>query len=271
MMYRGNLGCLWIFLLIMLVGGMPLLVGVLRLFLVFGLILVAAGTFGTWWLRRNAVRLYTSTQSERHNRFVGLLVQLLVRLAELDGGMDRSEVAAIRSFFQERLGYKDERLLWLRDLIKEARNTTTTMEELCAGFSNEFGLQERLTVMQVLGQVAQADGQVSPAEAAFLEKSAQLLGLAPFMRGFGFGGRGHHFGGQAGPSPAEKVEEALAVLGLESGTDAAAIKSAWRQLSKENHPDRVTHLGEEFRTLAEERMRKINAAYDTLKEAGLAS
>jgi DnaJ like chaperone protein len=39
----------------------------------------------------------------------------------------------------------------------------------------------------------------------------------------------------------------------------------------DNHPDRVAHLGEEFRKLAEERMRKINAAYETLKEAGLAN
>lgn len=270
-MYRGNLGCLWILLLLLLVGGTPLLVGVLRVFLVFGLAIAAAGIFGTWWLRRNAVRLYTSTQSERHNLFVGLLVQLLVRLAELDGGMDRSEVAAIRTFFQDRLGYRDERLLWLRDLIKEARNTTTTVEQLCAGLSQQFGLQERLTVMQVLVQVAQADGTVSAKEAEFIERAAQLLGLEPFIRGFGFSGGGGHFGSRQGPSTAEKVEEALAVLGLGAGVDAATIKSAWRKLSKENHPDRVTHLGEEFRSLAEERMRKINAAYDTLKEAGLAT
>jgi DnaJ like chaperone protein len=68
-----------------------------------------------------------------------------------------------------------------------------------------------------------------------------------------------------------QIDEALAVLGLERGADADSIKSAWRTLSKENHPDRVTHLGEEFRSLAEERMRKINAAYETLKDAGLAA
>jgi curved DNA-binding protein CbpA len=32
----------------------------------------------------------------------------------------------------------------------------------------------------------------------------------------------------------------------------------------------VTHLGDEVRRAAEERMQRINAAYDTLKAAGMA-
>jgi DnaJ like chaperone protein len=57
------------------------------------------------------------------------------------------------------------------------------------------------------------------------------------------------------------------------GRDATAadVKQAWRKLSLDNHPDRVAHLGEEFRKLAEERMRRINSAYDVLKQAGMAA
>jgi len=58
------------------------------------------------------------------------------------------------------------------------------------------------------------------------------------------------------------------VLGLTPQATPAQIKSAWRKLSLENHPDRVAHLGGEFRDLAEERMRRINEAYTRLKEAG---
>jgi len=32
------------------------------------------------------------------------------------------------------------------------------------------------------------------------------------------------------------------------------------------HPDKVTHLGQEFRSVAEEKMKEINAAYDFLKK-----
>jgi DnaJ like chaperone protein len=107
------------------------------------------------------------------------------------------------------------------------------------------------------------------AEAALLHEIARRLGLAPFMGSFhwqqGFGQW------QAGSAPApDRTAEALATLGLTRGASAADIKQAWRDLSKQHHPDRVTHLGEEFRRVAEERMRRINAAYDTLKAAGMA-
>jgi DnaJ like chaperone protein len=247
-----------------------LLIGVLRLFAFFAVILFVGGGIATWWMRRNAVRLYTGSQSERHNRFVERLVSLLVRLAELDGELDRREVAAIRQFFEQRLGYRDERLAWLRDLIKESRRDTTSIESLCADLASSYGLQERLIVVQVMSQVAQADGHVSQAESEFISQVARLLGLDPFVRGFGFGGGGGGGPGR-GPSPEQQLDEALGVLGLSADAEADEIKSTWRRLCKENHPDRVTHLGDEFREIAEDRMRKINAAYDTLKEAGRAS
>ena len=44
------------------------------------------------------------------------------------------------------------------------------------------------------------------------------------------------------------------------------IKKAYRQLSMKYHPDKVRHLGEEFRGVAEEKMKEINAAYDFFKK-----
>lgn len=266
MPYRTNLGCLWLVLLILLLGGMPLLVGVLRVFAGFAVIAFCIGVAATWWIRRNAVLHYANTRGVRHRQFVELLVALLVRLAALDGGLDRREVSAIRHFFQRDLGYRDEQLLWIRDLIKESRHRTDSVESICAQIRNDFLLQERVIVLQVLTRVANADGSVTPSERSFIERVAVHLGLQAFVGGFQFGGE------RAGPEPGrDRTAEALAVLGLTSGAKPDEIKAAWRGLSKEHHPDRVAHLGEEFRRLAEERMRKINAAYETLKEAGLAS
>ena len=272
--YRSNIGCLWLLLLIALLGGTPLLIGVLRVFLGFVLFAIAGGLLLSWWLRRQAVVGYTRTRSEETKRFVEHLVLLLVRLATLDGTLDRREVTAIRHFFQRDLGYHDEQLLWVRDLIKAAQGNTESVASICAVLRDGYGLQARLIVLQVLGRVAEADGNASAEEIRFIEEVAGELGLTPFLRGFHFeygpaGGAGGP--GRAGPSLDTRVDEALGVLGLQRGASADEIKSAWRQLSLENHPDRVTHLGEEFRRLADERMREINAAYETLKEAGIAS
>ncbi len=256
--YRGNLGCLWALLLLALIGGSPLLVGLLRVFLALALITTVAGAVGSWWIKRRAVEFYTRSQGEAHNRFVELLVVLLVRMAEVDGTLDRREVAAVRHFFERNLGYRDERLAWLRDLIKASRHRTESTEEICAEIASSYGLQERLIAMRVLNDVAEADGSMAPAEMEFLTTVAGLLGLGAFAG---------EFGHRSGPA---KVDEALATLGLDrERSSAESIKEAWRRLSMENHPDRAAHLGPEFRDVAERQMRRINGAYEVLKETGM--
>ena len=48
--------------------------------------------------------------------------------------------------------------------------------------------------------------------------------------------------------------------------DFAAIKKAYRKLSMQYHPDKVSHLGDEFKQVAEEKMKEINVAYDFLEK-----
>jgi len=272
MSYRSNIGCLWLLVIVFLLGGTPLLIGVLRVFAGFVLLALAGGVALSWWIRKNAIRQYTRARGVHQERFVRLLVALLVRLSEIDGELDRREVTAIRQFFQQTLGYHGEQLLWIRDLIKESRRHASSMERLCAELAANYGLQERFIVLQVLGRVASADGQITAAEQRFIETVAVHIGLDPYVRAFA-----GSFGTTGGASTerdsratsGSRVDEALATLGLAKGASAPEIKQAWRKLSMENHPDRVTHLGEEFRRLAEERMRRINAAYETLKQSGM--
>jgi len=266
-----NFGCLVFLLLMVLVGGGPLLVGLARLGLFFFVSSLLLGAVGTWWLRRRAVPFDAQQGNVRHDRFVDTMIALLVRLAEVDGNLDRREVSVIRHFFQRDLGYRDEKLMWVRDRIQEARGSTVSVAELCDRLVAEYDLQARFLVVEMLGRVARADGAIGAAEAALLQEIARRLGLAPFMGSFQYQWQ-QGYGQGSGPAapPPDRTAEALATLGVEAGASAAEIKQAWRRLSKEHHPDRVTHLGEEFRRVAEERMTRINAAYDTLKAAGLA-
>jgi len=56
------------------------------------------------------------------------------------------------------------------------------------------------------------------------------------------------------------------VLGVQPGATREEIQAAYKRLAKQYHPDRVASLGEEFRQLAERRMKVINAAYQALME-----
>jgi DnaJ like chaperone protein len=44
------------------------------------------------------------------------------------------------------------------------------------------------------------------------------------------------------------------------------VKKAYRKLSMQYHPDKVGHLGDEFRKVAEGKMKEINQAYDYFKK-----
>ncbi len=61
---------------------------------------------------------------------------------------------------------------------------------------------------------------------------------------------------------------AYEVLGVAPGSDAATVRAAYIKLVKQYHPDKVAHLAPEFRTVAEERTKEINAAYSKLSGRG---
>jgi len=54
------------------------------------------------------------------------------------------------------------------------------------------------------------------------------------------------------------------VLGIESNATEDDIKRAYRQLANKYHPDKVHHLGEEFKKLAEQRFKEIEEAHRIL-------
>lgn len=64
-----------------------------------------------------------------------------------------------------------------------------------------------------------------------------------------------------GPSAKTPYE----VLGVSPGASDEELTSAYRRMAKQYHPDRVADLGPEFRQLAEERMKEINAAYEAVR------
>lgn len=62
------------------------------------------------------------------------------------------------------------------------------------------------------------------------------------------------------------TNEALKVLGLTPNASASDIKQAYRDLMQQYHPDKVAHLGPEFRVLAEKKAKEINEAFQVLSD-----
>ena len=60
------------------------------------------------------------------------------------------------------------------------------------------------------------------------------------------------------------LKEPHEILGISRDATPAEIKSAYKELAGKYHPDKVLHLGDEFRILAERRFKEIQDAYEQL-------
>ena len=89
-------------------------------------------------------------------------------------------------------------------------------------------------------------------------------------RQFGRQGNGSRYSGADTGSGASASDagprDPYTVLGLSKDASAADVKQAYRALANQYHPDKVSHLGEEFRQLAERRFKEIQEAYQALQK-----
>ena len=253
-------GCLlYIVLLLLLIGGAPLLLDVVGFLLFSGLFTIAFWGF-TLYVRKK-VSSYEQSQTETHNVFVFLLINILIRIAKLDGVVSREEINTINNFFQQHLRYDYSQMLWVKELIKEAQSSPTTLEDLLAEFRNRFSYEQRLILLELIYQVTFTNQTVSPEELALLDRIGSFLGIAAFdHQSIKARNRGRQ---QQAASTAESYYQ---ILGLSPGASPEEIKKAYRTLSMQYHPDKAAHLGEEFRAAAEEKMKEINMAYQHLQK-----
>lgn len=255
-------------LLLLVTGGAPALLNFLGFLFFSGLLgffLLLAAFFGFSYYIQHRVSTYEATQTESHKRFVYLLVHILVKIAQADGHFSKAELATMTNFFQYSLNYDQDQMYWVKQLIKDARDTEEDMNGLLEEFRSSFAYEPRLILLELIYQiiytkrpVIQAEVQQARQIAAFLQISSYDLRTieAKYM----YGQQG------SAATTAQSEERYYAVLGLEKGADFVIIKKAYRKLSMQYHPDKVAHLGEEFKGVAEEKMKEINAAYDYFKK-----
>ncbi len=67
-----------------------------------------------------------------------------------------------------------------------------------------------------------------------------------------------------GSRTGNKGKNPYEILGVSPGADPETVKKAYRHMAAKYHPDKVSHLGEEFQQLAKEKFQEIQWAYEVL-------
>lgn len=179
------------------------------------------------------------------------LIALAAKIARADGQVSEGETLAFRNIFQ----YPEEEASKVRMVYNLAQQDV-------AGFEHYLDQVARLyednplvleDVLDCLFHIATADGVEHPTEKALLETAAKTFKLsAAAVRRL----RAVHFGLDA--------EDPFAILGVPPDASPETVRTAWRALIREHHPDALIARGvpAAMVKIAEARSATLNAAYE---------
>ncbi|MEM9872678.1 MAG: molecular chaperone DjiA [Pseudomonadota bacterium] len=191
---------------------------------------------------------------ERSVAFAIAVIALGAKMAKADGHVTRDEVTAFREVFH--IAAKDE--AGAAKVFNLARQDVAGFEDYATRIHAMFRSEpETLTdLLEGLFHIAMADGFYHPNEDAFLEEVAHIFSISDRD----FRALRARFVPDAAPDP-------YSVLGVSPDMALEDIRSAWRKLVRENHPDAMMARGvpEEAVRLAEKRMIDINRAWEDIQ------
>ncbi|MGE0154006.1 MAG: TerB family tellurite resistance protein [Reyranellaceae bacterium] len=185
------------------------------------------------------------------------VIALGAKMAKADGLVTRAEIDAFRRIFHVPPEESASVARFFDLAKKDARGFEPYARQIAGLFPDNPEVLEK--IVEGLLHIARADGQVHQSELDYLRRVAAIFGLDEW-----------HFA-RAQAAAGDTVDPYV-VLGVRRDADAATIKAAWRNLAKENHPDRLIAQGmpEEAIELATRELAAINAAYEAVcRERGI--
>ena len=193
----------------------------------------------------------TSADPTKQIGFTIAVIALGAKLAKADGVVTEDEIRAFRRVFKVA---PDETQNVAR-IFNLARKSVAGYEPYARQVAGMFA-DNPVVLEELLGClffIAQADGTVADQEVEYLQNVARIFGFsdADFSRL-----RAEHIG----PDKADPYT----ILGVPHDAADDAVKSAYRKLVRENHPDTLIAQGmpEEFIEVANDKLAAINVAYD---------
>ncbi|MCX7061562.1 MAG: co-chaperone DjlA [Gammaproteobacteria bacterium] len=231
-------------------------------------------------LLKTAVKKISAVQTQ----FLDSTFAVMGAVCKADGHVSENEIRVAEALFDQ-LRLNGEAREAAKRAFNRGKSADFDLDAELARFAAASRAQPMFRQMFLQVQVSAiiADGQMHAAEHAMLSRIARALGLSDrdlamleaMMRsgagGFSGGGAGPSGGGSGGvgrDAPGS-LDDAYQVLGVAATASDAELKRAYRKLMSENHPDKLAAKGlpESMRALAEEKTRRITAAYQRIERA----
>jgi DnaJ like chaperone protein len=184
--------------------------------------------------------------------YVMSLLVLAAAVMKADGKVMKSELEYVKKFMVHNFGQASaqEAVRMLRDLLKQS----IPVNEVCRQIKQNMNYSARLQLLHFLFGIAQADGFIEEKERQLIQHRAREMGIgindfesiqAMFIR---------------------NTNADYKILEIEPSASNEDLKKAYRRMAMKYHPDKVSHLGEDFQKAAKDKFQMDNQAYDNIKK-----
>ena len=186
----------------------------------------------------------------------GFMMSLLVLVAAVmraDGKVMKSELDYVKKFMVHNFGEETagEAVKLLRDILKQA----IPVNEVSRQIRQNMNYSARLQLLHFLFGIANADGIIEENERRLIERISNEMGIsendfisiqAMFIR---------------------VADADYKILEISSDATDEEVKKAYRRMAMKYHPDKVSHLGEEFQEVAKDKFQKVHSAFNNIKKS----
>lgn len=182
------------------------------------------------------------------------IIVLIACVIKADGRVLKSEVNFIKPFLLRTFGDEGAKQALL--LLKELLQKELDYQSIAQQIGQYVNYSTRLELINLLLQIAKADGDLNVSELHMIEQIAFSMSvkdvdyqslLSLYQR---------------------EIDQdwAYKALEIEPSASNEQVKKAYRRMAMKYHPDKVANAGEEIRQQATDKFRGINEAYEYIKQ-----
>lgn len=188
----------------------------------------------------------------QHGDLVISLLVLSAAMMKADGKVLKSELNYVKNFLVQQFGEEAAKshLQSLKVLLEKEIPVT----EVAMQIRQYMDYSSRLQLLHYLWGIAAADNEIDPSEVRLMGEISRNMGISDVDYN------------SIRAMFVENTESAYQILEISRSASIEEIKKAYREMAIKYHPDKVGHLGEDVKKSAEEKIKKVNEAYDKIKK-----